>query len=885
MSALSSPSSPVTPVFRVYTNKEARWDAERDTDTLFQNHSVEEIRKIERRTRNDIQIKKEELRQMVGERYRDLLGAADSISDMMACSKQAYSSLANSQQLCNTLLQTHKVKGTGAFQHGGSQSHEQMCLGVSHMKLLVGIQGKIWSSIDAMDYQQAAVFFLRAKRIVSQLCLESVAASPQKSLLAGVAVVLLQQWNSIRHFQTTILDCCKQSLKNASLDQLVILQSLLTMVTLDHISTRQAFNEFLIGRKAAMQLLFHPSQQAASVKTQLCVLVNIMKSCVLQTAGLFCRSSLQDYSTVVATLNENLQLLQEEGLDVPATPTEISQSALHSSCKEWLTKCLTDIQTGVSSLLHHITSVKSLVVIRDAIHDILSERMDEIDWDDSCDTVLGRKLCIWSELLQPSVFARTKVILEGKFSTVENSFADLLNRFLDHYPKKNSTSFLWKEDEEVASSHCVLTLKATGCSPYVYRFCMEFNEMLVGITEEVEIFVAPVDRAVDKSRKGSSAFDKYSDSDAMYQFVQERTLQLVNRFLDVVSELKPKTQPMDNSSIERLLALGQMCQGLRQHCPLLSTLSQGCRPAKASTRVVSTNRPMAVNSDKVTSSDNGVMVLLHQMFTSIYRVWCDWIAIKLTDRYSHCLLADGISLGCAALNWEEVKISEETEGGNTVESVIRVPAQASCYVTNLLFVLCQQLAVIRGHSLDKDLLLHIGYKILKGILVTHGKLLLGVDSSGTQALQNCALQLLFDIRFLSNLLPHTSTLEEGAEDLSRTVQEIETQFENLIDPFDLDVFRPHLSRNLDRHHQRCSVMLGSISSLNSSSHIKLKSGNVSGVSQEKHNVIPTAPSIAAFTSLPVLTPSLSQDTTHFIQDIQAPHSIDDQMNYFLLTVS
>ena len=35
-----------------------------------------------------------------------------------------------------------------------------------------------------MDYQQAAVFFLRAKRIVSQLCLESVAASPQKSLLA-----------------------------------------------------------------------------------------------------------------------------------------------------------------------------------------------------------------------------------------------------------------------------------------------------------------------------------------------------------------------------------------------------------------------------------------------------------------------------------------------------------------------------------------------------------------------------------------------------------------------------------------------------------------------------------------------------------------------------
>ena len=30
---------------------------------------------------------------------------------------------------------------------------------------------------------------------------------------------------------------------------------------------------------------------------------------------------------------------------------------------------------------------------------------------------------------------------------------------------------------------------------------MEFNEMLVGITDEVEMFVAPVDKAVDKSRK------------------------------------------------------------------------------------------------------------------------------------------------------------------------------------------------------------------------------------------------------------------------------------------------------------------------------------------------------------------------------------------------
>jgi len=112
-------------------------------------------------------------------------------------------------------------------------------------------------------------------------------------------------------------------------------------------------------------------------------------------------------------------------------------------------------------------------------------------------------------------------------------------------------------------------------------------------------------------------------------------------------------------------------------------------------------------------------------------------------------------------------------------------------------------------------------------------------------------------------------------DLTKAAQDVIMELENFIDPFDLDVFKPHLARNLDRHHQRCSVslqwlglviielvqvMLGSLSSLSSSSHMKLKGSSVTGVTQEKHNVMPMAPSVAVFTSLPILTPSLSQET-------------------------
>ena len=53
---------------------------EMDTTNMFETYTVGEIREIEKKTRQDIERKKEDLRQMVGERYRDLIEAADTIT-------------------------------------------------------------------------------------------------------------------------------------------------------------------------------------------------------------------------------------------------------------------------------------------------------------------------------------------------------------------------------------------------------------------------------------------------------------------------------------------------------------------------------------------------------------------------------------------------------------------------------------------------------------------------------------------------------------------------------------------------------------------------------------------------------------------------------------
>ncbi|GFO40997.1 conserved oligomeric Golgi complex subunit 1-like [Plakobranchus ocellatus] len=65
-----------------YQLSDSRDSNESNATILFEKHTVEKIRHLEKETRLDIEKKKEDLRVMVGERYRDLIEAADTITDM-----------------------------------------------------------------------------------------------------------------------------------------------------------------------------------------------------------------------------------------------------------------------------------------------------------------------------------------------------------------------------------------------------------------------------------------------------------------------------------------------------------------------------------------------------------------------------------------------------------------------------------------------------------------------------------------------------------------------------------------------------------------------------------------------------------------------------------
>ena len=102
--------------------------------------------------------------------------------------------------------------------------------------------------------------------------------------------------------------------------------------------------------------------------------------------------------------------------------------------------------------------------------------------------------------------------------------------------------------------------------------------------------------------------------------------------------------------------------------------------------------------------------------------------------------------------------------------------------------------------LSRTLLKELVTSLALGVLSTHEKLVKEHKSSLTQ---NRALQILFDLRFITTIL--MGRAEDDDLEFSKRLEHVIDTLESCIDPFDLDVFSPHMITNVNRQLQKCGV--------------------------------------------------------------------------------
>ncbi|KAM6957275.1 conserved oligomeric Golgi complex subunit 1 [Aplochiton taeniatus] len=442
----------------------------KDPMVLFERFNTEEIRGLERKIRCEIEQKKEELRQMVGERYRDLIDAADTISEMRECSESVVHSVQDMHRYCQKIKQGKSDTQMNSKEEIQRQSQDRFYSMASQIKLLLEIPERIWSSMEASQYLQATQLYLLCCHLHSQLHLE--AGGPHHSPVLARFPILIRQMAAAGHFRSTILLDSKWLLRSRAVSDQAMAEALVSTMLLEDSSPRQALADFLLAKKASVHQLLNQPQHVAGIKAQVCSLMELLVTTLYQAyavfyvspdgsrrqgeEGLSCGLLFSTLENVTSTLpaGKGRRVLQDEvstGSWFKYLPSSISEfqpalrtlaqpiqrEHLRDTLQQWIDTCKEDIRNGVSSLLVYVTSLKGLAAIRDAVWDLLSTDSISQHWNTVSQRLLGNPLAIWEDFLQQLFLQRLQAIIQEGTEAICCSSKQLLScslRELEGHP-------------------------------------------------------------------------------------------------------------------------------------------------------------------------------------------------------------------------------------------------------------------------------------------------------------------------------------------------------------------------------------------------------------------------------------------------------------------
>ncbi|XP_017667483.1 PREDICTED: conserved oligomeric Golgi complex subunit 1 [Lepidothrix coronata] len=887
-----------------------------EAEALFETHTAAELRAVERRLRAGIEQKREELRQMVGERYRDLIEAADTIAEMRRSAERLLGA----------------VRG---LQRGGSARPEPPATvrppaqrgfygAAAQLKLLLEVPEQVWGAVEGGRYLPAARLHLLGAHLRRQLQLDAPRA--RSSPVLARFPILLRQVAAASHLRSTILQESKALLRSRAVSDQAVAEALCAIMLLEDSSPRQALADFLLARKMAIQQLLNQPHHGAGIKAQVCSLMELLTTTLYQAHALFYtvpEGMSPDpalpcgllFSTLESTtgqhpagrggvLEEDLKLsswfkyLPESVVEFqPALRTlahPISQEHLRETLQQWISMCSDDIRAGVSSLLVYVRSMKGLAGIRDAVWELLSSESGSHSWEAVCRRLLDRPVSLWEDLLQQLFLDRLQTLTKEGFDSISSSSKQLLTLALQELEVKPGSSalskqiqlehnvalFLWSEGpgdlpadaawvsvgQRGPFARSGLAMKAQALTPCVQSFCSALDSKLKARLDDLLSYL-PAEPSVPKEPavQPRSAFDRFADAGTVRGLLRDQCVACVQHVLGCIREELQSAQgllggqlgPPGDARLNAVLFMARLCQSLPELCPHLQRCVLGqAGGADTALKETRSNKKLGKGKAQEVTPEQakwqGLKAELLQQSLLAYQIWSSAVTKSLVQCFTHTLLLDTAgSVLATATNWDEIEIQEETESGSSVTSKIRLPVQPSWHVQCLLFSLCQEVNRVGGHTLPKVTLQELLRTCLAEVLAAYQKLMEQKQEKKVDTFpltQTRALQLLYDLRYLSIIL--TAKGEEGKPSRIKQDSGIEKVIDFLeghIDPFDLDVFTPHLNSNLNRLVQRTSVLFGLLTG--TENQYTSRSGALS--SQELHNILPLASSQIRFGLLPL----------------------------------
>ncbi|TRM66104.1 hypothetical protein BD626DRAFT_546460 [Schizophyllum amplum] len=230
-----------------------------DPDELFTKHPVSEVKAIQTRLRAEAEAKQEELRLMVGERYRDLLQASTSIIAISKSSKRVLQDLEDAK--AEILAQEPPPLPQETAVRSDDDLHTLQQLS-AHLKLLLDAPEHLWRLIERKKYFAAAWLFLLS-RVVHQALLQNdedeetwatIWADPVYGVQAQFPLIQ-RQWEVVSQFRSQIIHKATLSLRHHDTAEENACATLLTLHLLDARPLADTFATLFSQRSKTLQTM------------------------------------------------------------------------------------------------------------------------------------------------------------------------------------------------------------------------------------------------------------------------------------------------------------------------------------------------------------------------------------------------------------------------------------------------------------------------------------------------------------------------------------------------------------------------------------------------------------------------------------------------------
>ncbi|XP_042508216.1 conserved oligomeric Golgi complex subunit 1-like [Macadamia integrifolia] len=359
----------------------------RDVEALFRTKPISEIRNVEKEAKKEIEEKKEELRQLVGNRYRDLIDSADSIVQMK-CSCESTS--ANITIIGEGIrsFSAAAIAGTPKFKPDPSRLR---IYGIaSRVKYLIDTPENIWGCLDESMFLEAANRYLRAREVHELL----VSSRANKDFLSNFPL-LQHQWQIVESFKGQISQRSRERLMDRGLGTASYVDALAAIAIIDDLDPRHVLRLFLDSRRSWISQKLGTCGSGAcdsgSVVLVFCDVLRIIQLSLGQVGELFLQV-LNDmpffYKTILSSPpssqlfggipnpEDEVKLWKQFRERLESVMVMLDREFIAETCSNWLKNCAEEIVSKINGryLIDVIKCGKELALTERLIRENLDGR-------------------------------------------------------------------------------------------------------------------------------------------------------------------------------------------------------------------------------------------------------------------------------------------------------------------------------------------------------------------------------------------------------------------------------------------------------------------------------------------------------------------------------